>query len=75
MHYGDIPDEYHIHHKNGDPLDNRISNLKLVSPKKHAIEHEIWNNLRGELQAYRYKHTPFDEKPIPYNLVVIYATF
>lgn len=36
---GDIPDGYHIHHKDKDPLNNSLSNLMCVSPIEHALLH------------------------------------
>ena len=39
-HYkGDIPEGYHIHHINGDRLNNDIDNLKLVKAEEHARIH------------------------------------
>jgi len=34
----------HVHHINGNPLDNRIENLKLVSPVEHGKIHKIRNH-------------------------------
>jgi hypothetical protein len=27
----------HLHHKNGDPLDNRLENLQLLCPNDHSL--------------------------------------
>lgn len=41
-----IPKGYHIHHKNGNKLDNCILNLQLIKASEHAKLHG--NNQRGE---------------------------
>lgn len=52
--YGEIPKDenglsYHIHHIDGDPLNNDITNLQAVSMKEHAKIHEnefiLWASL------------------------------
>jgi len=35
--YGPIPEDHHIHHKNGDSTDNRIENLECI----HKIDHHL----------------------------------
>lgn len=37
--HGNIPDGYHVHHKDGDPANNALENLECVSPKEHAARH------------------------------------
>ena len=37
--HGPIPDGFHIHHINHDPLDNRVENLAALSPEAHAVLH------------------------------------
>lgn len=38
-HRGPIPPGWHVHHVNGKKSDNRLSNLRAVSPKDHARVH------------------------------------
>lgn len=38
--YGNIPDGYHVHHRNGDCLNNAAYNLQVLSPQKHGHLHK-----------------------------------
>lgn len=38
-HNGPVPEGKQIHHINGDPHDNRIENLTIVSPREHMQHH------------------------------------
>lgn len=42
-HFGKIPEDYFIHHKNGNKRDNRIENLELVIRKEHGKVHRDQN--------------------------------
>ena len=55
-HYnGKIPDGYLIHHVDGDPGNNDISNLELVSISEHAKRHHwgIWDGSKKHLDSIR----------------------
>ena len=43
-----IPEGYHIHHKNGNKLDNCILNLQLLSESDHIRLHRSGTNLSEE---------------------------
>jgi hypothetical protein len=36
----DLAPYEHVHHINGDPKDNRIENLSIVSPAEHGRIHK-----------------------------------
>lgn len=37
--YGPIPDKHSIHHKDGNPENNFIENLEMLSSRDHSIKH------------------------------------
>jgi len=41
FHNGEIPKGMHIHHKDGNPLNNEISNLEILTPRQHRAHHPI----------------------------------
>lgn len=46
--HGLIPAGHHIHHRDGNPLNNDIDNLACLSPKDHKAEH--WTEERSRAQ-------------------------
>lgn len=46
--HGPIPDGCHIHHIDGDPGNNAVSNLECLTPGEHLREH--WTPERAERQ-------------------------
>lgn len=46
--YGSIPKGYHIHHKDGNPLNNCIINLKLIKISEHQSMHHKGMNHSDE---------------------------
>lgn len=37
--YGKLPEDLEIHHKNKNPLDNKLTNLEVLSKKEHRKLH------------------------------------
>lgn len=53
QHYnGDIPDGYHIHHKDGNPANNALDNLECLSVKDHMAQHPIPEERREANQKH-----------------------
>ena len=46
QHYGKVPENWMIHHKNGIKGDNRIENLEICSRKEHGLKHRLPNRIR-----------------------------
>lgn len=58
-HYGKIPKGHHVHHIDGNPLNNEITNLTCVSAEEHAKihQHEFvkWASIGGKLGGKKSK--------------------
>lgn len=62
----------HVHHKNGNTLDNRRCNLEVLTPKKHSIETAKINNQLSEEQVKDILTSKEDTKTLAkkYNITV-----
>ena len=63
--YGELPPSTHVHHRNGDKLDNRWSNLTVVTPSVHGRLHSNPSacdrcGRRGHWKADCYATTDFN---------------
>lgn len=51
--HGPIPDGYIVHHVDGDPLNNRLDNLMLMTRKGHSTLHRLNPDLGSDVfKAY-----------------------
>lgn len=51
-HYGEIPDSYVVHHVDGNPANNAIENLKLMSLAEHGKHHNFPKVIQKFICAY-----------------------
>jgi protein-arginine kinase activator protein McsA len=56
-HNGHVPEGMVIHHKDGDPRNNDISNLACISLSMHGTLHNTGRNLDGARHSKMYRHT------------------
>lgn len=42
LNYGDIPQGYHIHHRDGNRQNNEPYNLEVLSPREHKQRHPTY---------------------------------
>ena len=62
QHNGEIPKGMQIHHINGKKKDNRIENLKLVTPKENMNQSDRW----GKGYAYYPINRHGNKASLPY---------
>ena len=61
---GDIPEGYHIHHKDGNQLNNSVENLVCIERSKHMSKHanESWENRETVQRVCEFCGKTFDTR-------------
>lgn len=56
---GEIPLGMYLHHKDGNRINNKLSNLKLISPSEHSKIHYNLSKKMGKIEKGKFikKHT------------------
>lgn len=54
----------HVHHKDGNRLNNKLKNLELVTPQEHNALHYVYkgDNVSCEFCGTGFRVRPFDKK-------------
>ena len=60
--YGEIPEGFHVHHKNHDWNNNAPNNLICLSVKEHNKEHEQELKIYNDSEIHRFHLTKIREK-------------
>ena len=50
----DIPSDYHVHHIDGNRLNDNINNLRLMASEEHIRLHN-WDSNHEYIPSYKYK--------------------
>ena len=45
-HFGEIPNDFHIHHIDGDKTNNEVSNLEMISAHEHIVKRHFDNFIK-----------------------------
>ena len=55
-HFGEIPDGYFVHHKDGNPINNGLDNLRLVGAGDHTRMHLSFPPGHDAKKTYKIRH-------------------
>lgn len=67
FHNGPIPRGHHVHHKDGNTLNNDITNLECVSCAQHAKEHEVARREHGRSEKQQAHLAEIRKKAAPWH--------
>lgn len=71
--HGKIPDGYHVHHKDGNKLNNSIDNLELLEKRKHHSLHSTGYNHTTKVRTLLSDQKK--GKSMPYNKTGYYRVY
>jgi HNH endonuclease len=54
-HFGEIEKGFHIDHKDGNPFDNRVSNLRVATPRQNQQNQQVQKNNTSGMKGVYWK--------------------